>query len=140
MRLAGRLTPLLLLLSGCGQPTAGPVVTTQAVPPSTEPGEMELSEPKVTFSPPNRVRFEVRYRFTKGRPDKYYLCEVTFPGTSNHAAKPMESWELKPAGVIKDTIILSNPPVEKFEVRVSEAESPQNGYKNISNVVSGPVQ
>src|SRR5438067_386139 len=106
-----------LVFSGCGQPTRAPLATVaQAAPVSTEPGEIELSEPKVTFTPPNRVRFEVHYRFTKGKPDKYYLCEVSFPGTTNHAAKPMESWELKSEGVIRDGIILSKPPVEQFEI------------------------
>src|SRR5262249_51235871 len=104
------------------------------------PGEIELSDPKVTFAGPNKVRFEVRYRFTKGKPDKYYLCEISFPGTPNHGAKPMETWELKSEGVIKDEVPLFKPPVQTFEIRMSEADSPQNGYTKISNVVSGPVK
>ena len=121
-----------------GAPGNDPIRAAAPVP--TEPGEIELSEPKVTFTEPNRVQFEVRYRFTKGTPDKYYMCDVSFPGTSNHAAKPMESWELKSEGVIRDGITLSKPPVGKFEIRISESASPQDGYKPISNVVSGPVQ
>jgi hypothetical protein len=136
------LVPLAILFSGCGQraapPGAAAVPTTQPV--STEPGEIELSDPKVILAEGNTVRFEVRYRFTKGKPDKYYLCEISFPGTQNHGAKPMESWELKSEGVIKDGIVLHKPPVQTFEIRVSEAVSPQNGYKKISNVVSGPVK
>ena len=134
--------PLAILLTGCGQQAAGPattaVPTTQ--PASTEPGEIELSDPKVRLAEANTVRFEVSYRFTRGKPDKYYLCEISFPGTQNHGAKPMESWELKSEGVIKDGIVLHKPPVHTFEIRVSEADSPQNGYKKISNVVSGPVK
>lgn len=107
---------------------------------SAEPGEIELSEPKVTRKAPDLIEFEVRYRFIKGRPDKYYMCDVSFPGTPNHAAKSMESWELKPEGVIKDGIRLVEPPVDKFEIRVSEAVSPQDGYKLISNVVCGEVR
>ena len=136
------LVPFALLFTGCGPQAAAPgtpaVQTTRPV--STEPGEIELSDPKVTFVQPNLVRFEVSYRFTKGKPDKYYLCEILFPGTPNHGAKPMESWELKPEGVIEDGIVLSKPPAQTFEIRVSEADSPQNGYKTISNVVSGPVK
>src|SRR5262249_188829 len=105
-----------------------------------EPGEIALSDPKVTLAEPNRVRFEVRYRFTKGKPDKYYLCEISFPGTPNHGAKPMESWELKSEGVIRDGIVLHKPPVQTFEIRVSEADSPQKGYKKISNVGRGGVE
>ena len=141
------LIPLAVLFTACGQrptaPDATPGQTAQSGstgPVSTEPGEIELSEPQVTFTEPNQVRFEVRYRFTKGKPDKYYMCEVSFPGTPNHGAKPMESWELKSEGVIKDGIVLSKPPVQTFEIRVSEADSPQNGYKPISNVVSGSVK
>ena len=94
----------------------------------------------MTFTAPNPVRFEVNYRFTKGKPDKYYMCEVTFPGTKNHGAKPMESWELKPEGSSRTGSCCPSLPVETFEIRVSEADSPQNGYKLISNVVSGPVK
>jgi hypothetical protein len=136
------LIPLAVFSAGCGgdasAPAAVPVQVTQPV--STEPGQIELSDPKVTLEGGNAVRFEVRYRFTKGKPDKYYMCEVSFPGTPNHASKTMESWELKSEGVIRDGIVLTKPPVTTFEIRVSEADSPQNGYKTISNTVSGPVK
>jgi hypothetical protein len=85
------------------------------------------------------VRFAVKYRFTKGGPTKHYLCEITFPGTDNQGAKPMSSWELSGAGVVRDGIRLSRPPVDSFEIRVSEADSPQAGYHVISNIASGDV-
>lgn len=136
------LIPLAGLFLGCGQralPRSAVVVqATQAAP--SEPGEIELSDPIMTLQKPDRIQFEVKYRFTKGKPEKYYLCEISFPGTANHGAKPMESWELKPEGVIKDGIVLTKLPVSTFEIRVSEADSPQNGYKTISNVVSGTVK
>jgi hypothetical protein len=130
------------LLAGCGGGKTGPgPAPAQTVEPvSTEPGEIELSDAKVTLKESNRIDFEVRYRFTKGKPDKYYMCEVSFPGTTNHASKPMESWELKPEGVIRDGITLSGPPVRTFEIRVSEANSPQDGYKVISNTATGSVK
>lgn len=139
-RIAGGLIllPLMLILTACAQRPA-PIVA-QAKRLSTEPGEMELSEAKAKFTPPNRVRVEVRYRFTKGRPEKYYLCEISFPGTTNVGAKSMDSWELQPDGVFKDVVQLNKPPVDKFEIRFSEADSPQNGYKMISNVASGTVE
>ena len=141
-RIAGGmiLLPFMLLLTACGQRPAAPAVTEQVKPVSTEPGEIELSEPKATIAPMNRVRVEVRYRFTKGRPDKYYLCEITFPGTTNVGARPLDTWEMKPEGVFKDVVQLHKPPVDKFEIRFSEAESPQNGYKMISNVATGKVE
>lgn len=136
------LVPLAILIVGCSRQAAAPdgatEVTTQVV--STEPGEVELSDAKVTFEGPNLVRFEVRYRFTKGKPVKHYTCEITFPGTTNQGSKPMASWELKEEGVIKDGIVLSKPPVKTFEIRLMEADSPDEGYKLISNVVSGPVK
>jgi hypothetical protein len=152
-RLAGCcISGLAALLLGVGchqqQPAAPPaaastVVTTEVV--STEPGQIELSAPKVTLvkkvqqGERDKVRFEVNYRFVKGKPDKHYMCEITFPGTSHLGAKPMHNWELKSEGVIKDEIELDEPPVQTFEIRMSEADSPQNGYKVISNIVSGPI-
>jgi hypothetical protein len=135
----------LLICGGCDHPQPAPARVGSSVAPitteivSAEPGQIELSDPQVTFSPPNLVRFEVKYRFTQGRPSKYYLCEVAFPGTENQGAKPMESWELQPEGMIKDGIVIHKPPVAMYEIRVSEADSPQNGYKLISNVVSGTI-
>jgi hypothetical protein len=143
-RSAGRLllAPFAVLVLGCGQPAAEPAATTvvTAEPVPAEPGQIELSDPKVTLTGPDMVQFEVRYRFTKGKPVKHYLCEITFPGTPNAGTKPIEGWELKPEGVIKDGIMLTKPPVTTFEIRVSEADSPDQGYKPISNVVSGPVK
>ena len=142
-RLTGGLlcVAISLLIMACSQqPTAPPIAVAQPTPVSTEPGQVELSDATATLAAQNRVRIEVRYRFTQGKPDKYYLCEITFPGTTNVGARPMDSWELKPAGVFKDTVQLNKPPVETFEIRFSEAESPQNGYKMISNVAAGKVE
>lgn len=136
------LVSLVVLIVGCSKPTAAP--TTAAVPTtkpvSAGPAEIELSEPKVTFEAPDLVRFEVRYRFTKGAPEKYYMCDISFPGTKNHGTKPMLGNQLKSEGVIKDSLNLFAPPVKTFEIRVSEAEVPMEGYKLISNVVSGTVK
>ena len=143
-RRAGGLLLVLLAVPalGCGRqadaPNGAAEITTETV--STEPGQIELSDPKVTFTAPNQVRFEVRYKFTKGKPVKHYLCEISFPGTTNIGAKPMTSWELKSEGVIKDGIELTEPPVKTFEIRLMEAVSPDEGYKLISNVVSGEVK
>ena len=52
----------------------------------------------------------------------------------------MDSWELKPEHEIVDGFRNIKPPVESFEIRVSEADSPQAGYRLISNVVSGKVE
>ena len=142
-RVAGGLLglPLLVLAFGCGQKPVAPVSTQAAVAEHAEqtPGEIELSDAKVTVVEPTLVRFEVKYRFTKGQPDKFYACDISFPGTPNHGVKPMESWELKKEGVIKDGVVLREPPVKTFEIHMSETTSPQLPYKKISNVLTGSV-
>jgi hypothetical protein len=138
------LFPFILLVSGCNLksgPKPGtklPVLPLQEV--SQEPGEIELSDPRVTFREPNTVQFEVKYRFTRGRPDKYYSFDIDFPGTKNHGIKTMSDWELKPEGVIKDSIELRDPGAKTFEIYMSETMSPQLGYKKNSNVVKGQIQ
>jgi hypothetical protein len=99
-----------------------------------------LSDAKVTLLEPTLVQFEVKYRFTEGRPDQYYACDLFFPDTPNHAVKRMDSWELKTEGVIRDKIVLSKPPVKSFEMSLSEGPSPRERYVKISNVLSGPVR
>jgi hypothetical protein len=134
------LVVLSSLAAGCG-PRGGmptPVIAVEHAP--STPGEIELSDAKATLVDGKIVQFEVRYRFTKGKPDKYYSCDISFPGTPNHGVRMMSSWELKTEGVLKDGIVLSKPPVKSFEIQMSEAVSPQDGYKKISNVVSGTVE
>lgn len=140
-RIAVGLALLVMTMTGCRQKAVPelPVVTTEVVP--TEPGEIELFNPKAKWNADRKlVEFEVSYRFTKGRPSKYYLVEVLFPGTKNIGAKTMERWELKEEGVIKDGIPIHQPPVKTFEIKMSEADSPQNGYHKISNVVGGEIK
>jgi hypothetical protein len=138
--LAAGIVLVPLALTGCGRQANAPAPVMAKAPAPSEPGEIELSDPKVTMTDEDRVHFEVSYRFVKGRPEKHYMCDVSFPGTPNHAAKPMSSFELKEAGVIKDSCRLFKPPATTFEIRMSEADSPMNGFKLISNVVRGPVK
>ncbi|OWK45150.1 hypothetical protein [Fimbriiglobus ruber] len=131
---------LAALAAGC-QPKGGDVpVPTVVAPVSSDPGEIELSEPKVTLVEPKLVQFEIHYKFTKGQPDKFYSCDLSFPGTSNVGVRRMESWELKPEGVIRDRIVLSKEGAKMFEIVVSESPSPREHYKKISNVAKGSVQ
>jgi hypothetical protein len=128
------------LASGCSQKTVAPAPAPVVQEASDTPNAIELSDPKVSLVEPTLVQFEVKYRFTQGKPNKYYSCDVSFPETSNHGVKMMDSWELKGEGVIKDRIELKEPPVKSFEIHVSEAPTPRDRYQKISNVVSGPVQ
>jgi hypothetical protein len=131
----------VVLVSGCGPRGVSSASPSSARHASQTPCEVELSDPKVTLLEPNLVQVEVRYRFTKGQPDKYYSCEVSFPDTPNHGVKMMESWELKPEGVIRDKFQLRQPGAKSFEIYLSETPSPQQApYKKISNVVGGAIE
>ena len=129
--------PVLVPAFGCG-----PAVDTtpaSAVPVSQTPGEIELSDATVTVLEPKLVEFEVKYQFTRGRPDKFYSCEIHFPGTPNHGVRFMESWELKTEGVIRDKFLLSQPGAQDYEIHMAESTSPRERYKKISNVLKGRV-
>jgi hypothetical protein len=131
---------LLVLPWGCGPATDAPVpsVVARQTPPT--PSAIQLTEAKVVLLEPTVVHFEVRYRFTQGQPDKYYACDITFPGTASHGVRLLEAWELKAEGVIRDKVQLSERGVKTFEISISESPSPRETYRKISNVVRGPVQ
>lgn len=126
--------------SGC-KPNQDAPVTRATVAAPTEKSEVELSKPKVTFHPPQLVKFEFDYRFTKGAPTKNYMCNLAFPGTENTGKKILEAWELQPEGVIRGGIELQSlePAVKTFEITLGEADVPQNGYETISNALTGEV-
>ena len=127
------------LLGGCNKetPVAPPIRVVDVGP--IEPAEVELSNPKVRIDDEGNFRFEVNYLFTSGKPRQHYLVTVQFPGTSNLCLKHVEAWELKQEGVIKDGIPLTGP-INTYEFIFSEADSPMNTYKLISNVLSGKME
>jgi hypothetical protein len=124
--------PALAPLPAAGQTPPQPVVD--------GPSEVELSEPRVSFRDATTVLFEVKYRFTKGRPSGCYSCVISFPGHPDRAEKRMESWEMKQEGVIEDGATLAQPGATTFEIHLSEAPSQRGPFKKVSNVVSGPVK
>jgi hypothetical protein len=132
------------VLSGCGSQTnpgasaASPTITATEV--KSEPGVIELSSAKATQAENNLVKFEIQYKFTSGAPVKNYLLEISFPGTSNVGRKTMEHWELKPEGVIKTSVELLEPMAGKFVIVMSEADSPDRGYKRNSNQLTGEIE
>lgn len=131
---------LVILVGGCNEKTAiqsVPVVVEGPI----EPAEVELSNPKTRIDDEGIFLFEVTYRFTKGRARQHYLVTVHFPGTANLCLKHMEAWEFpKQEGVIKDGIPLVEQPIKTFEITFSEADSPMNEYKVISNVLTGKME
>lgn len=132
----------LALLSGCGS-KAKPAATAPAITATAtkvEPGIVELSSPKVTRGENNRINFEISYKFTSGAPVKTYQLEMSFPGTKERGFKQMESWELKPEGVIKTAVEVGDPTVSKFLIVLSEADSPDRGFKRNSNELTGELE
>lgn len=129
-----------LVAIGCGKDLSEAPAIQATIAEPAESSEIELSEPKAIFEAPDVVRLEVTYRFTKGGPKNFYCAEVTFPGTENVGVKYMEGWELKDSGVLKSGLVLKTADVKEFEVRITEALLPQDGYKPISNVVKGQVE
>lgn len=134
-------TVVLLGCLGCGQvdaPTPEVTRATSSGPP--EPSEVELYEPKARLTEDGVVQFEVKYRFTSGKPSNYYRADVKFPGLESDGVKFMDGWELQESGVIRDGIVARALPVKEFEISLSEALLPQDGYSLISNTVSGEVE
>lgn len=129
-----------LTVIGCGKDVSEAPAIQATIAESAEPSEIELSEPKAIFEAPDVVRLEVAYRFTKGGPKNFYCAEVSFPGTENVGLKYMEGWELKDSGVLKSGLVLKTVDAKEFEVRITEALLPQDGYKPISNVVKGLIE
>ena len=118
------------------QPTAAKA----AVLTESRRGAVELLKATAKLDELNVVRFEIAYRFTTGSPTKTYLCEIAFPGTDQWGTKPLEAFELESEGVIRTGIEVGDQPVREFEVTLSEADSPDQGYHLISNRLSGVVQ
>jgi hypothetical protein len=133
------------LAAGCdrapapqSQAPATPVIT--AVATAAPPGVVELISATGRLNAENIVRFEVAYRFTSGSPTKNYMCEFAFPGTNDRGVKPLDAWEVKPEGVIQTGIQVSDESVKEYSITFSEADSPDRGYKVISNTLTGEVE
>lgn len=130
-----------LLAIGCNRGDKSGTATVSTVQAPAEPSQIELAEPIAYYQDPETIRFEVKYRFTKGAPKNFYLAEVRFDGTEIATMKYVEGWELQESGVIRDGIILQAPnaALKDFEIVVSEALVPQDGYTPISNKVRGQL-
>ncbi|HUQ71066.1 MAG TPA: hypothetical protein VM165_16185 [Planctomycetaceae bacterium] len=120
--------------------TPAPAATTSTVIENAEPGVVELTSATAKYAADNIVRFEIAYKFTSGSPVKFYQCDIQFPGTTNRGFKPMEAWEVKPEGVIKTGIEVADDAVKDFSITFAEADSPDRGYKVISNTLTGEIE
>jgi hypothetical protein len=133
-------TVACLLAFGCGRDAPSDSVVEATIAGPVEPTEIELSNATATFEAPNVVRLLVDYRFVKGGPRNFYCAQIEFPGTENVGVKYMEGWELQDSGVLKSGLVLKTLDVKEFKVQITEALLPQDGYKPISNVVTGQVE
>src|SRR5690606_8667211 len=92
---------LVMVSLGCGSSAApSPEVTRTTSSGPAEPSEIELYEPKARLVEDGVVQFEVKYRFTSGKPSNFYQVDVKFPGSESHGVKFMDGWELQESGVI----------------------------------------
>lgn len=154
-RLIDRINPVkpLLLITSClaitalfpgcsrqadSRAAAAPTIT--ATETKSEPGVVELGAAKATRGEDNLVKFEIPYKFTSGAPVKTYLLEISFPNTMNVGRRTIEGWELKSEGVISTRVELIEPTATTFVIVLSEADSPDRGYKRNSNELTGEVE
>lgn len=114
-----------------------PVAT--AVVVKSVPGKIEISSADVTMLE-DSARFKVHYKFLEGGPSKYYMCTFEFPGTQKKGLKPLDAWEMKPEGDIVAGVELGEESLTEFTVRLAEADSPDQGYRDNSNIYSGKIE
>ena len=109
-----------------------------AVVKESVPGKIEITGADVTMLE-DSARFKVQYKFVEGSPSKYYMCTFEFPGTDKKGLKPLDAWEMKPEGFIVAGIELGPEKLTEFTVHLAEADSPDQGYRDNSNVYSGKI-
>ena len=133
------------LLAGCHAenskpkiPTEKPAITATIADPT--PGVVEITSAKAQRMGDNIVAFEITYKFTSGSPIKNYMLNLGFPGTTTAGHKPMDSWEVKPEGTIKTGMPVADPEAKAYEITFAEADSPDRGYRVISNKFTGEIE
>lgn len=137
---------LLALPFACAEKTMPPGRVAERPPQvpidTTTPREIELSDATMKYRDAEVVLFEVKYRFAKGQPQPgyEYQLEVDFPGTANHGLKPLIGRQVQKESIVKDGFQLSKPGAKSFEMKITEAQSPQHPYHKISNVATGTIQ
>lgn len=105
-----------------------------------ERSSVELPAATAVLEDGGIVRFDIEYRFKSGHPRGFYLFNMAFPGTENNGVKPMDASELKTEGTVTTRIEVGDAPVDAYEITMSEADSPDQGYFLISETLTGNVQ
>jgi len=136
---------LLMLLCASGlvgitacKPNAPAAVAKTEVKESV-PGKIEITGVDANVLE-DTVRFKVQYKFLEGAPTKYYMCTFEFPGTTKKGLKPLDAWEMKPEGTIIAGVEVGSEKLTEFTVRLAETDSPDQGYRDNSNVFTGKLE
>lgn len=124
---------------GCSPSSKPAPISTTAVVKEAVPGRIEITDASVKIDQENVARIQVKYKFVEGAPTKFYQCLFTFPGTEKTALKPLESWEMKPEGIIVTGTEAGEHKLDEFTVQFSEADSPDQGFHPNSELFKGKV-
>lgn len=137
----------ILSLSGCQGEAPAKTATQASRAPAAKiavedagPSVVELQKVDAFVDPNDILRLEVFYKFTSGAPTKHYLCSVKFPNTDRIMTKYMTAAELTKEGSFKTAIEAGEMPPQIFELVLGEAESPDQGFDDISNTLTGPIR
>jgi hypothetical protein len=144
---ASLLSLLLALAAGCGRTSPPPAVVQSAeaaVAVSTEPLEVELYDPKVTWRDEDVVMMEVKYRCAKGepKPSSHYRLELRFAGHPNDS-RIMTLFGpalRKEGGTFKDGFSLPKDAGKMYEIVLAEGDVPWGPFHKMSNVVKGEIK
>lgn len=129
----------LFSLSACKPSVPGnSAPATTAVVKEAVPGKIEITAVDTSLQE-SAIRFKVQYKFVEGAPTKYYMCTFEFPGTDKKGLKQLDAWEMKPEGVIVAGVDFGAEKLTDFTVRLAEADSPDQGFRDNSNVFSGKL-
>jgi hypothetical protein len=109
--------------------------------PATPASKVELSGPTVTRLDPGTVRCRFEYRFVEGQPapGSWYCCLVEFEGSPGSYRRPIEAKDLRAKGTLEHEVRLIRPGAKSFQIYLADALERQGPYRQVSNVVMGPV-
>lgn len=125
------------LVLGCGK-KAEPPKAAQSTEVTHEPGVIEIRKVDVAVSDEQVATFRIHYKFTSGKPNKFYMCNLVFPGNEKKGMKPLDAWEMKPEGNVLTRLEIDDS-INEFTIQFSEADSPDKGYTANSNTFAGKV-
>ncbi len=146
------LLSLVALPLGCKQSSSSTSATNPApngqstVAPTRQPPAqatvVELSDPKVTLENGTTLRYQVKYRFTKGqpKPEHWYACNIEFEPARGAGLKRIQGKDLKVEGSIEETLRLLKSGAKEYHIYLSEGPGMGGPFRQISNDLKGPIR